>query len=273
MTYRVRNIAIAVVLAALAALMTSYYVTNYKRHVQQGEKHVQVYVASQDIPAGTAGTDAVGMLKKKTVTKTGVAPGAISKPDEIKSKIASQRIYAGEQVTINRFATVSQSGVQGSLKGTLRAYQVAGTANQTLAGILKVGDHVDVVANFRYKWANQSQTSSSVTYAATKIVLRNLKVLRAPAAPGTASKLGGSTDTKYQVVLAVTDNQTQKLLFATHNSDQAQAGGGEPGWWFALRPNLDPSDSPGSIETLTTMLRDGLSPRQAKLLFGNLGGS
>ena len=70
MTYRVRNIVIAVVLAALAALMTSYYVTNYKRHVQQGEKHVQVYVASQDIPAGTAGTDAVGMLKKKTVTKT-----------------------------------------------------------------------------------------------------------------------------------------------------------------------------------------------------------
>jgi len=259
------------VLAALAALMTSYYVTNYKRHVQQGEKHVQVYVASQDIPAGTAGTDAVGMLKKKTVTKTGVAPGAISKPDEIKSKIASQRIYAGEQVTVNRFASVSQSGIQGSLKGTLRAYQVAGTANQVLAGILKTGDHVDIVANFHYKLASQTQTSLS--YAATKIVLRNLKVLRAPAAPGTASKLGGSTDTKYQVVLAVTDNQTQKLLFATHNSDQAQAGGGEPGWWFALRPNLDPSDSPGSIETLTTMLRDGLSPRQAKLLFGNLGGS
>jgi Flp pilus assembly protein CpaB len=270
MTYRVRNIVIAVVLAALAALMTSYYVTNYKRHVQQGEEHVQVYVASQDIPAGTAGTDAVGMLKKKTVTKSGVAPGAISSPKEIKSKIASQRIYAGEQVTVNRFSSISQSGVQGSLKGTLRAYQVAGTANQVLAGILKTGDHVDVVANFRYKWANQA--SSSVTYAATKVVLRNVKVLRAPAAPGTASKLGGSFDTKYQVVLALTDNQTQKMLFSTHNSDQAQAGG-EPGWWLALRPNLDPSDSPGSIETLTTMLRDGLSPRQAKLLFGSLGGS
>jgi Flp pilus assembly protein CpaB len=270
MTYRVRNIVIAVVLAALAALMTSYYVTNYKRHVQQGEKHVQVYVASQDIPAGTAGTDAMHMLKRKAVTENAVAPGAISKPAEIKQKIASQRIYAGEQVTVNRFASVSQSGIQGSLKGTLRAYQVAGSANQTLAGILKVGDHVDVVANFRYKLAKDTQ--SSLTYAATKVVLRNLKVLRAPTSPTTASKLGGSFDAKYQVVLAVTDNQTQKLLFATHNSDQAQAGGGEPGWWLALRPNLDPSDSPGSIETLTTMLRDGLSPRQQRLLFGSLGG-
>ena len=268
MTYRVRNIVIAIVLAALAALMTSYYVTNYKRHVQQGEDHVKVYVASQDIPAGTAGADAMHMLKRKTVTKSGVAPGAISKPDEIKSKIASQRIYAGEQVTVNRFASVSQSGIQGSLKGTLRAYQVAGTANQVLAGILKTGDHVDVVANFHYKLASQS---SSLSYAATKIVLRNLKVLRAPASPGTASKLGGSFDTKYQVVLAVTDNQSQKLLFATHNSDEAQSGG-EPGWWLELRPNLNPSDSPGSLETLTTMLRDGLSPRQARLLFGSLGG-
>jgi len=80
MTYRVRNIVIAVVLAALAALMTSYYVTNYKRHVQQGEKHVQVYVASQDIPAGTSGADAVGMLKHKAVTQNAVAPGAIDTP-------------------------------------------------------------------------------------------------------------------------------------------------------------------------------------------------
>ncbi|TMK95731.1 MAG: Flp pilus assembly protein CpaB [Actinobacteria bacterium] len=269
MTYRVRNIVIAVVLAALAALMTSYYVTNYKRHVQQGEQHVQVYVASQDIPAGTAGTDAMRMLKKKDVTRSAVAPGALSKPDEIKTKIASQRIYAGEQVTVNRFSTVSQSGIQGSLKGTLRAYEIAGTSNQVLAGILKAGDHVDVVANFRYKSAS---AASSLTYAATRIVLRNLKVLRAPTAPGTGSKLGGSFDTKYPIVLAVTDNQSQKLLFASHNSEQANTGG-DPGWWLELRPNLSPADSPGSLETMFTMLRDGLSQRQAQLLFGKLGGS
>ena len=271
MTYRVRNIVVAVVLAALAALMTSFYVTNYKRHVQQGEKHVQVYVASQDIPAGTAGTDAMRMLKHKTITQGAVAPGAISKPSELKKLIASQRTYAGEQVTVNRFSTVSQSGVQGSLKGTLRAYEVAGTSNQVLAGILKVGDHVDVVANFHYKIAGRS-TTGDLSYAATKIVLRNLKVLRAPSNPGAANKLGGSFDSKLPVVLAVTDNQSQKLLFATHNSDEANSGG-DPGWWLELRPNLSPADSPGSLETLTTMLRDGLSPRQQRLLFGSLGGS
>jgi hypothetical protein len=45
MTYRVRNIVIAVALAAVAALLTSFYVTSYKRHVQRGEDHVTVLVA------------------------------------------------------------------------------------------------------------------------------------------------------------------------------------------------------------------------------------
>src|SRR5919205_53633 len=126
MTYRVRNIVIAVVLAALAALMTSYYVTNYKRHVQSDEKHVEVYVAARDIPAGTSGADAARMLTKKEVTQAAVAPGAIADP-----------------------------------KDTLRAFAVAGNANQVLAGTLKEGDHVDLVANFKYKVGSQSSSHAA----------------------------------------------------------------------------------------------------------------
>src|SRR5256885_2105555 len=62
MTYRVRNIGIAVALAIVAALLTSFYVTNYKRHVQRGEDHVTVLVAKHDIPVGTAGSDAKSMI-------------------------------------------------------------------------------------------------------------------------------------------------------------------------------------------------------------------
>src|SRR5215210_2076094 len=55
MTYRVRNIGIAVALAAVAALFTSFYVTSYKRHVQRGEDRVTVLVAKSDIKEGTSG--------------------------------------------------------------------------------------------------------------------------------------------------------------------------------------------------------------------------
>ena len=51
MNYRVKNIGIAVALAALAAILTSVYVVNYKRHVQHGEDKVPVLVAARDIPA------------------------------------------------------------------------------------------------------------------------------------------------------------------------------------------------------------------------------
>ena len=59
MTYRVRNIAVAVGLALLAAVLTTFYVTNYKRHVRNSESTVTVYTAKRDIPQGTPGTELV----------------------------------------------------------------------------------------------------------------------------------------------------------------------------------------------------------------------
>ena len=55
MTYRVKNITIAVALALVAALLTSFYVTNYQRNVRKDETNVPVWVAARDIPAGTSG--------------------------------------------------------------------------------------------------------------------------------------------------------------------------------------------------------------------------
>src|SRR5437763_8869292 len=146
MTYRVRNIGIAVALAIAAALLTSFYVTNYKRHVQRGEDHVTVLVAKHDIPAGTAGSDVAGTLTATEVPRRSVVPGAISSPAEVKDMVVSQTVFAGEQITTNRFSSVAETGIQGQLKGTMRAFQVEGDANQTLAGTLKDNDHVDIVA-------------------------------------------------------------------------------------------------------------------------------
>src|ERR687885_494325 len=102
MTERARNIVIAVVLAGVAALLVGLYVSNYQRHVRNGEEHVTVYTATRDIPAGT-----------------------------------------------------------------LRAVQVQGNANQLLAGTIRHGDHVDLVATFKYK----ADDNQNATYAATRTVL------------------------------------------------------------------------------------------------------
>ena len=149
MTYRIRNVAIAIGLALVAMLLTLFYVVNYRRSVQHGQATVQVYVAARNIPAGTAGTDIAhgNALKTTSIPRRSVVPGAISDPNQVASLVLTQPLYEGEQVTLRRFSDVKAEGVIGQLKGNQRAIQVPGDATQLLAGTLKDGDHVDLVAN------------------------------------------------------------------------------------------------------------------------------
>src|SRR4051812_17430354 len=139
MNYRAKNITIAVGLAALAAVLTSIYVVNYKRHVQHGEGKVTVLVASRDIPAGTSGADIVdqNMLKEQTVPRKAIVAGAISNPDQLSTYVATQDVYEGEQVTTRRFSPPKEQGIRSMIKGTQRAYELSGEPHQLLAGTLK----------------------------------------------------------------------------------------------------------------------------------------
>jgi Flp pilus assembly protein CpaB len=234
MTYRIRNILIAVGLALVAMMLTLFYVTNYKRSVQKSAASVQVYVVARDIPGGTSGADIVKghELKVETVQRKDVVPGAISNPDQIAALVTTGPLYAGEQVTVRRFDDVAAQGIRSQLKGTTRALQVAGDPNQLLAGTLQAGDHVDVVANLRLN----SQSSASVT----RIVLRDLTVLTAPSE---TAKLSQASTGAASVILAVTDTQVQRLFFVLRNAD----------WTLELRPVVNAADSGDRTDTLNTI--------------------
>src|SRR5947208_5357662 len=161
MTYRVKNIGIAVILAAFAGLLTIFYVANYKRHVQHGENNVSVLVAARDIPAGTTGSEVVGQhyLKTESVPRRTVVPGAISNSEQLNNLVATEQVYRGEQVTALRFGTPTELGIRAQLKGTDRAVQLEGDANELLAGTLKDGGHVDVVAEWTTPDGSQQHSS------------------------------------------------------------------------------------------------------------------
>lgn len=238
MTYRIRNIVIAVGLALVAMLLTLLYVTNYKRSVQHDAASVQVYVAAHDIAAGRSGSDIVRGhdLRTEQVARRSVVPGAISSPDQIQSLVLSGPVYAGEEITLRRFTDVAAQGIRAHLKGTMRAVQVSGDPDQVLAGTLQTGDHVDVVGNFRTNATNATN--------ATRIVLRDLAVLSGPNEPASAKVAGGSSS----VILAVSDTQVQRLFYVLKNAD----------WTFELRPVIDAADSRERLETLNSILTEGL---------------
>ena len=236
MTYRIRNVLIAVGLALIAMMLTVFYVTNYKRSVQKDSQNVEVYVVARDVPTGTSGADIIKshQLKLAAIQRKDVVPGAISSPDQISNLILTGPLYAGEQVTVRRFSDVAAQGIRAQLKGTMRAVQVSGDSNQLLSGTLAAGDHVDLVANLHLAGQDQG--------AATRIVLRDLTVLTIGGS-GKVSQTSGSDS----VILAVSDTQVQRLFFVMRNAD----------WTLELRPVVNAADSKEKIDTLNTVLGEG----------------
>src|SRR5206468_10796630 len=110
--------------------------------------------------------------------KKAIVAGAISSPDQLSQYIATQDVYEGEQVSTRRFAPPKEQGIRAQIKGTQRAYQVEGDQHQLLAGTLKAGDHVDVVATWGIK--NPGQGSNSEEAVVSRVALPDLPV-RAPA--------------------------------------------------------------------------------------------
>jgi Flp pilus assembly protein CpaB len=252
MNYRVKNIGIAVALAALAAILTSVYVVNYKRHVQNGEDKVPVYVAAKDIPAGTSGAEVVDqhMLKKVTVPKKAIVAGAISSPDQLSQYIATQDVYEGEQVSTRRFAPPREQGIRAQIKGTQRAYQVEGDQHQLLAGTLKAGDHVDVVGTWSIK--NPGQGSNSDEAVVSRVVLRDLLVLTPADAGAGSSAVTASSQQSAFVQLRMTDWQAQKMNWIQKNSEDNGQG-----WHLELRPPNGSLDSANTYMDSALMLFDG----------------
>jgi pilus assembly protein CpaB len=252
MTYRLRNIGIAIALAVVAALLTTFYVTNYKRSVQHGEQKVPVYVASHDIALGTQGSDIAqgSMLKVEQVPRRSVVPGAISQPDQIDKLVAVETIYAGEQISTRRFRSVEEQGIQAQLKGNLRAIEVPGSATQLLNGTLEDGDRVDVVGTWLLPETSQNHVS--------RVVLRNLLVLKAPGTNAVESKLTSNPNQGFTVMLAMTDSQATKFWWVVENGE----------WTLQLRPITDPSDSPEELQNAVTEAFDGVNARQRRRAVG-----
>lgn len=243
MTYRIRNIAVAVGLALVAALLTTFYVANYKRHVRQSESTVTVYVAARDIPTGTPGASLVkkGWMKTEDVTSRTLVPGYVTNPDQVRNLITSQDIYAGEQVSLRRFANHAEQGVRIQLHGTLRAISVNGTTDELLAGTLKTGDHVDILANLK----------CGVDCYADRMVARDVLVLKAPDPSTATSKVNSGGTTNVSAMLAVHDNkEAQKIWYAVQNAQ---------GWTLALRPPTNAVTSPEDLEGIASMMKDDLT--------------
>ncbi len=197
-------------------------------------------------------------MQTDDVPRRSVAPGAISGPEQVEELIAADTVYAGEQITTRRFRPLEERGIRSRIAGNTRAIQIAGSQHQLMAGTLAQGDRVDVVASIKFKLADVAPdaTSNEKERVASRVVLRDLLVLTAPAEPDIAGRLSAPGDESFNVMLAVSDAQAQKLFFVVENAE----------WSLQLRPVRQPADSPNSVETVESVMGDGLKRNQLEQL-------
>lgn len=243
---RLRNLALPLGLAALAAILVGIYITSFRNSVTHGAGLVKVLVAARDIPAGTNGSSvaAGGYLKSQTVPRRAVVPGSVTSAAPLTSLVTGGAIYKGEQITLRQFKPASQGGIFAKFSGTERLVVVPGEPRQVLAGTVSAGDHVDVVANIRYHFGGLARATS-------KVVLRNLLVVKAPDA-STSGTVG--TVESASISLAMTDKDSQTMLWAMRNGT----------WFLALRPTSRPRNSRPSVDSMYSILSHGLPKSSAK---------
>ena len=134
-------------------------------------------------------------------------------------------LYKGEQVSQLRFRSQAERGVRAQLTGNLRAFQVPGTEHQLLAGTLQEGDRVDVVATINYKFVNFGsvpQGTSNEELTASRVVLRDLLVLRPPKQESTGTKIAdGANQGNLSALLAQANRQMSPVRSTSASSAHA----------------------------------------------------
>ena len=202
-------IIIALLLSLITAVLIYVFLSGPKTEVPTVE-YATVYVAAKTMPARYKITAAD--IKQVKIAKELLNSSALSDIEEITGKLTMERIIAGEQIISERLA--DEEGVllsYGLPKGS-RAISVNVTEQINIAGLVRPGDFVDVIASFEKEEEDNGQTVT-VYPKVTRTVLQNVKVL----ALGQDMTLSVDklSELPVTVTLAIKEEDAEKFVYAT----------------------------------------------------------
>lgn len=157
---------LAVVFGLAAAYGTYQYILNLEKTYKSSENYVPVAVAKVMIPARQVITDQ--MVSFTEIPFNYVNPSVVGKPGDVVGRIARTDIYPGEQIIKNKIANSNDpgDGLAMIVEPGRRAMTIAVNDVTGVAGLLKPGDHVDVLG-----------TVNTGKETITSTLLQDIKVL------------------------------------------------------------------------------------------------
>jgi len=196
---------------ALAALLSFRTLRAQESEVAAKTRPISVVVATQEIPARTVIEP--GMVRETTSPVAALPPNCASSTQEVVGRVAITALAVDEPV--QRAATVPQAaslGLAYAVPEGMRAVTVALDSIIGVAGFLKAGDHVDVVATF-----DMDRMSNA---AVTKTVLQDVELLaigpevRPEDADTPSGKKAARPKEQPNATLAVKPADAEKLILA-----------------------------------------------------------
>lgn len=144
-----------IVLALVSIFLIKIYLDQQKlaseREAAERFKKLQasqtaILIAKKDIPRGKEIEPEY--FDVKVVPNQFVQPGAVTSADRIAGMIAISTIYKGEQITLSKLSNITRrtEGLSSITPEGKRAITLAVDNISALAGMIKAGDHVDVIA-------------------------------------------------------------------------------------------------------------------------------
>lgn len=145
---------VGVILAIIAIFMIKLYLDQQKQIAMQQAKgvldqirsnQITVLVAKADIPPGKVLDP--DMLEARVILNRDKEDRAVDSLARIEGMMAAQPIARGEQITLNKLMYVKgASGLAESTPPGKRAVTISVDNISSLAGLIKPGDYVDVIA-------------------------------------------------------------------------------------------------------------------------------
>lgn len=211
---------IAAATGLIAVVLINVYIAQQAESVKQrallGQKNLAtVVVARKDIPAGSAIKE--DMVKEESVNRGALQPRAAQAMDRVIGRVSLAPISKGEQLLLNKLAISGQeTSLSSKIPAGKRAITMPVDNISSVGGMIKPGDHVDVIGNVPVPV--MSRDGKQVTQITTMPLFQNVLVLAMgqefTTAPAGDSAARGTRASFPVITLALTPQEANLIAFA-----------------------------------------------------------
>lgn len=256
MRSRIVIIIVALALGGLAAVMAARYLSAASVQIEAESQPVEVLVAQMDIPRGTTVEEMFEnqMVALEEIPQQFVAVEAVSSQRALDGQVLSVPLSSGEQLTTGRFQYPSQAGLAYSVPEDYVAVSVPVDDVSSVAGFVKPGDNVALIATIEVGDGDDLQTTTKTLIPKARVLAVGESTgieVEAPVEQDGLLQQAGTTVTMNTVTLALSLVDAERVVFSVNEG----AAGDSRSLWLALIPTQGGELVETTGQTTQTILR------------------